>query len=132
MRKNAYYLMRCSLSNGYELDCPCDGSNCSYIMAKVCEIDRYYRYPEGPLIRPYLKTAYNWTSDLKNEIPHLIMVDGNVRFRGYQSTFNYSQQQFFISLVLKLKGTRWWDSVICAQFGIIENRNSSMKYDDHC
>ena len=131
-KEKCIYLIRCALSNGSESHCPCNSLNCSYIMPKVCQIDTSYRYPEGPLIRPYLKTVYNWTSDFKNKIPYLIIVDGNVRCRGYQSNFNYLQQQFFISLSLKLTVTRRWDSIICEELGIIQNSKSFIKYDDDC
>ena len=83
------YLIRCALSDGFEVDCPCNHLNCSYIMPDVCEEGRTYPYPPGPLVRPYIRTHYDWTSDFENKLP-LLFLSGNVRCRGFHGYFNSS------------------------------------------
>ncbi len=125
------YLIRCALSDGFELDYLCNCLNCSYIMPNVCEIDKYYPYPNGRLIRPYLHTFYDWTSDLKDKMPRLIMASGNGRCRGYHGYFDLSQQ-IWLPLSLELIEYSSWVSLVCS-FGIIsQNYNSPIKFDRDC
>jgi hypothetical protein len=126
------YLIRCLLSDGLELHCPCNSLNCSYIMPNACQTNHSYIYLVGPLIRPYIWIVYNSTGDFKNKMPHQIILDGNVRCRGYQGYFRYLQQFVFLQLSSQLTLLRWWDSFVCSDNRIIRNSNSSMKYDDDC
>lgn len=125
------YLIRCILSNGFELDCPCNRLNCSNLMSNVCQTNDYYAYPKGHLIRPYVHTYFKWTNDFKDQIPHKISVFGNIRCRGFNGHYNISQN-FLLIPSIELISTMQWDSLICSSSRIIRNESSSAKYDDDC
>ena len=126
------YLIRCLLSNGSERDCPCNRFNCSSIIPSVCEkTTTHHAYPNGALIRPYIRTYYNWRKNFTNKIPHKIHLTGNIRCSGYHGFFDpiaNLQLKLSIAMVTSSK----WDSLICPDSKIIRNKTSSRKYDDHC
>lgn len=125
------YLIRCLLSDGFELDCPCNRLTCSNISQNVCDIGRCYPYPEGPLIRPYAETCYKWTNNFEDKMPHWILLSGNVRCRGYSGHFN-SSRKVSMNLPSGLITNSHWYPVLCLLDTIVRNYNSSMKYDDDC
>jgi hypothetical protein len=124
------YLIRCALSDGYELDCPCNRLNCSNIMSSVCEKNDSYRYPPGPLIRPHVFTYYNWTHGFKNKIPQFFLI-GGIRCRGYYGSFD-QLQAFPMPLTDHLVHLPDWDVYFCSMYGIIRNKSSPLKYDNDC
>lgn len=122
------YLIRCALSDGFEFDCPCNRLNCSYIMSSVCEMNQVYLYPQDRLIHTYLYTLYNLTSDFKDKMPHLLMLYGNIRCRGYHGYLEgviLSEISWFVRM-------RHLDPFVCSTKTMTRNNDSSIKYDEHC
>lgn len=101
-------------------------------MAGVCKLGQAYAYPQGSLIRPYIKTYYDWTGDFRNKVPYLILLNGNVKCRGYQGNFRLSQEPVSVTLSIEWVLVPSWDSFVCSSSSINRNSNSSIKYDDDC
>ena len=99
------YLIRCSLS--MNLNCPCNASTCGPLMNVYCEEDRYYAYPNGSLIRPYLLTTYDWKN--LNPVPHALLINGSIRCRGYQASAFYES----IALTLNMVRFNRLDYLLC-------------------
>lgn len=124
------YLIRCALSDGYELDCPCNRRNCSTITSVVCNRTVLYRYPRDALVHPHVLTYFNWTHGLRNKKPELVLV-GGIKCRGYYGSFDRSPE-IRLSLITEFIMTSAWDALLCLSNEIIMIYNSSMKYDDDC
>ena len=94
-KEKCIYLIRCALSDGLELDCPCDRSDCSFLISNTCK-DIYYEYPVGPVILPYVYTWFNKTHTFENKMPSYIILFGDVKCRGYHGSLkvktNYKLQ----------------------------------------
>lgn len=125
------YLIRCALSDGGEVDCPCNRVDCPSLIAKMCRSHQYYRYPNGSLIRPYIHTYFDLTNDFKNKIPYIILVTANIRCRGYQGYFPFSPDSL-IDLPLEYLRVAQLDSYACLFREMIRENSSSIKYDKNC
>ena len=73
------YLLRCSLSEGGEKDCPCsDGPGCVEKLSKVCQSLRI-RYPRQAIVAPFLFILFNYTKNWLNNQPDSALINGTVR-----------------------------------------------------
>jgi hypothetical protein len=98
-------------------------------MPKFCgTATQKHPYPNGSLIRPYLLTYYNWTSDFNDRMPHVFLLAGSIRCRGYHGYFNENS----LELTLDITKVRAWDAALCSVAPIIRNNTSSIKYDNDC
>ncbi|CAF1067220.1 unnamed protein product [Adineta steineri] len=125
------YLIRCALSDGFEIHCPCNRLNCSYIMREVCIDDYMYEYPIGPLIHPYMRTMYYAYRDFTNKVPDELILFGGIRCRGYYGIFN-SSEDISVSLLHLNETLLLWDSEFCLSEMLTRDYNSSIKYDENC
>ncbi|CAF4374104.1 unnamed protein product [Rotaria socialis] len=59
------YLTRCALSSGAEVECPCNGINCTVLLSINCMEFELLFYPRKGIIRPTIHHAYirnrNWS-----------------------------------------------------------------------
>lgn len=68
------YLFRCSFSDGFERDCPCNLHNCTMMMINVCGSNDFHLvYPPKGLINPHTTFYYNYKQFSQN--PHNERVD---------------------------------------------------------
>ena len=65
------YLFRCTLSNGFERDCPCNQQNCSQVMMdNLCSIPSFtVRYPLPNLISSNYFIWYNYSQFMRSQLP---------------------------------------------------------------
>jgi hypothetical protein len=77
------YLIRCSLSGGLELSCPCDGTNCVEVLKAFCKEDFLYQYPYSAVIHPWLLHFYGWTEARIDPKPTLFFLNGSIKCPGY-------------------------------------------------
>ncbi len=82
------YLIRCALTDAFELDFPCNHLNCSRIMSNVCKEDLIYLYPRSELIHPYFLIFHDWASDIKDKMPYTYVSTTGIRCRGYHGSFS--------------------------------------------
>jgi hypothetical protein len=73
------YLLKCALSQGAEINCPCDrDSRCAEKFNEVCTLP-LISYPLGAIFAPFLFFFYNRTLHWKKREPALILMNGTVR-----------------------------------------------------
>ncbi|CAF1635205.1 unnamed protein product [Adineta ricciae] len=78
-----YYLVRCALSKGAEIECPCNGVNCSILVTDNCRQGNGVSFPPRGIIRPWLRNLYNFDRKWDNTLPDSILVLGSYRCRGF-------------------------------------------------
>ena len=76
------YLLRCALSAGGEIDCPCKNvSSCGAKLVNGCRLP-LIPYPRGPVVTPYTFFFVNRTRDWQNRLPDWMLINGTVRCRN--------------------------------------------------
>ena len=76
------YLLKCALSVGEEIGCPCDGdSGCAEELARVCRLS-LIQYPRGAVVTPYTLFFYNRSRDWPYRWAEFILINGTMRCRG--------------------------------------------------
>ncbi|CAF1414436.1 unnamed protein product [Adineta steineri] len=125
------YLIRCALSVGFEQDCPCNGQNCSSVMANVCETGSEYIYPDGSLLRPYIKRYYQWDQSWSDKQPPVTYLEGSIKCRGF-----YGRTEGKILLdekdLYKLIGFPLIDFIFCNNENIVRDYESPIQYHKSC
>ena len=123
------YLIRCALSRGLERDCPCDHNNCSKVMEHVCKSAKSYAYPVSGVIRPFIKTYYDWNRDeWLSKTPDHFIAEGSLKCRGFHATINGSELNYTIYLIDRTM----IDFRVCTEIRVHRNVTSSLKYDQSC
>ncbi|CAF2907736.1 unnamed protein product [Rotaria sp. Silwood2] len=132
------YLLKCALSGGKELQCPCgsavaennDQYNCSIIMKELMCSNKSLLFPlKSGVIKPYMQFYYNidhhnW---LTNQDPDKIIFNGYIKCRGYQARgkmleFDYNENFIFHSQ---------FDFLFCNSSNV-EKVYSGPFYDEYC
>ena len=76
------YLLRCALSAGGEIDCPCKNvSSCGAKLVNGCRLS-LIPYPRRPVVTPYVFSFFNRTRDWQNRLPDWMLINGTVRCRS--------------------------------------------------
>ena len=76
------YLLRCALSEGGEINCPCGSdSSCAEALNRSCSLS-LISYPRQPLIAPHLIFLYNRSRDTAEKLPSVISINGTIRCRN--------------------------------------------------
>ncbi|CAF0981912.1 unnamed protein product [Didymodactylos carnosus] len=121
------YLVKCALSGGFELKCPCAGNNCSGLILKHCPWN--IQYPIKPLIRPYISLVYNNDHNWVDKHPTRIMFRGTIKCRGSQAAAT-NDLLFLYTLIVH---DRLYDSLFC-NFIATQHNNSLLAphYDLNC
>ena len=128
------YIVRCALSAGAELDCPCTGEDCSQLLTTFCDDQMLVQYPrEGALLAPHIFMFYNWTQRRNwiDPTPDEWWLDGTVRCRGFEAS---SAHRFRIEYETLTIRTHQFDYLPCViSNGLItRNYTSSHKFHEHC
>ena len=128
------YVIRCALSDGVEVDCPCDRKNCSEVLKTVCDEKMLYQYPpKGALLAPHIFTFYNWTqrSNWVDPTPDEWQLDGTIKCRGFEAS---STNRFSINYETLTIKTRQFDYLPCIiSNGLIRRNYTSLhKFHDLC
>ena len=77
------YLLRCTLSRGGEVGCPCSpNASCAVSLGRNCS-GRELRYPQGAVITSYLFFSFKIERDLNTErrLQQQFSIDGTIRCR---------------------------------------------------
>ncbi|CAF0722474.1 unnamed protein product [Adineta steineri] len=99
------YLFRCTLSDGFERDCPCNSHNCTALMMKVCPKDSQYShhvlYPPKGLIDGNLLFFHDFNRSGESlNVEPLVFFYGNIKCPEYQLITNTPVGVDFIPDVL--------------------------------
>ncbi|CAF1301368.1 unnamed protein product [Adineta steineri] len=89
------YLIRCALSKGAEIRCPCNGVNCSILFIDFCNDAGAFIYPPAGIIRPWLLNAYLVDRSWENTLPDRMYVFGSYRCRGFMGNITMFDRYFF-------------------------------------
>ena len=81
------YLIRCALSKGAEITCPCNGTNCDILMQHVCNPTTLYAIPWNAIIRPWSAQFYYSNRTWHDKTPSGHLYIGSFRCRGYVVVF---------------------------------------------
>lgn len=124
------YLIRCALSMGAEIKCPCNGRNCAVLMGRVCIANLSYAYPLKGVIRPWLMQYFSWEQTWYNKVPTVIYLEGSLRCRGYAIVFTVQNR---ITVPPNDKKVNTLEKHVC-HIASIQNRNytSSHQYPLSC
>ena len=104
------YLLKCSLSQGFQVDCPCNrDSGCVEDLEKRCPLT-FIRYPRGAIVAPFMFFIYNRTRDEDASLPDFVLINGTVQCRG--SLISVTQN---ISFETNLDARRLIEDLFCGQ-----------------
>ncbi|CAF0789078.1 unnamed protein product [Adineta steineri] len=90
LEKCIYYI-RCALSKGAEIQCPCNGINCNTLMQDVCEPGNAYTYPYRGIIWPWIKQYYSWEQTWNDKTPDLTFFVGTT---CWNDSFTFSGRPY--------------------------------------
>ena len=105
------YLLKCSLSQGFQVDCPCDeeDSGCVEELDERCPL-AFIRYPRGAIVAPFMFFMYNRARHQDASLPDFVLINGTVRCRG---SLNRVTQN--ISFERNLDARRLTEDLFCVQ-----------------
>lgn len=128
------YLFRCSLSNGFERDCPCGSQNCTSLMLTYCpKRSTRVLYPRKGLINGNVLFFHNllrYRGSLNKE-PHVELY-GNIKCRGYHLiNENTATVPFIPEAILNPR----FNHELCTGKHLTTGRSdhlSSFQFDENC
>ena len=81
--KECLYFIKCALSRGAEINCPCKSDLlCLRQLKNPCSSSRIY-YPNGAIIAPYIFTLYDKRRSWSYKQPDYMQIKGAIKCRGY-------------------------------------------------
>ncbi|CAF4167986.1 unnamed protein product, partial [Adineta steineri] len=125
------YYIRCALSKGAEIKCPCNGIDCNTLMQDVCRHGGVYPYPVQGIIRPWIKQYYSWEKTWNRKTPEWTLLVGRFRCRGFHTVL--TQADSFTVPLYNLYGHSILEHKFCSDI-LMKHRNimSLYKYSASC
>ncbi|CAF1435934.1 unnamed protein product [Adineta steineri] len=124
------YLVRCALSKGAEIHCPCNGVNCSILFINNCPNDEVL-FPFGGIIRPWLVDGYLRDRSWENTLPDRIYIIGSYRCRGFMG--NITTFDHYYSPADNHIGAAILERFICRETSLINRDSQSLfQYSNTC
>ena len=128
------YLIRCALSKGAEINCPCKGIDCNALMTNSCVPRGAYLYPSRGIIRPWFVQMYTWEQNWNDKMPYINVIIGSFRCRGFAVIVpDQLRQQYKFSVRTGNFMNFDLEKVLCSLIAMQhKNFTSSHKYSSTC
>ncbi|CAF2931887.1 unnamed protein product, partial [Rotaria sp. Silwood2] len=123
------YLLKCALTNGFERDCPCNGTvSCKDIMLLLCDDPQMIPYPNLGLIRPYIFFFYAAQDKYLDKTPTKIVLSGSIQCRGYRVEASFTKKIVYLDYNITFVRNGNKDLLFCANRFVTRNTSALIKF----